>query len=165
MFVMNKRIKFSVRTLMVLVVTLLSLQAFSQAKTDTAKAAQPVFTAFMGMYSGKAKALSSDVKKLVNTNPTLKVKDAKGVEYKVMAFEVTWKRKEISDDIKSGKPKVVYYMVGADVKAAQLPELLRKQMSTDLQAGEEVALSNIVYFDPKTKVNRKATNEIVLSIL
>lgn len=162
---MNKQINFLMRTLLVVVAGMLCVQGFSQAKADTSKMASPVFTASMGMYAGKAKALSSDVKKLVNTNPTVKVKDAKGVEYKVVGFEVTWRRKEISDDIKTGKPKVVYYMVGADVKAAQLPELLRKQIASDLQASEELALSNILYFDPKTKVSRRATNEIVLSIL
>ena len=140
-------------------------QLCAQVKTDTTKNSKPVYTASLGFYTGAMKALSSDVKRLMTTNPVVKVKDAKGAEYKVVSFEVTWKRKEISDDIKSGKPKVVYYMVGADVKTNQLPEIFRQQIGTDVQPGEEVMLSNILYNDPKKKINYKASNSIVLTII
>lgn len=136
--------------------------AFAQVKADTAK---PVFTASMGMYNGTTKTLGTDVKKLVANNPTVKVKDAKSVEYKVIGFELTWKRKEMSDDVKTGKPKTVFYMVGTDVKGNQLPDIFRQQIGTSLQAGEEIMLGNILYYDPKKKVNAKAGNNITLNIL
>ena len=139
--------------------------SFCQIKADTTKVAKPLFTATVGIYSGTAKALNSDVKRLMTVNPVVKVKDSKGTEYKVVAFEVTWKRKEISEDLKSGKPKVVFYMVGADVKTNQLPDMLRQQISSNLQAGEEIMLTNILYTDPKKKINYKASNSITLTIL
>lgn len=138
---------------------------FAQVKKDTAKVVKPVFTASMGMYNGTAKALTADVKKLVAANPVIKVKDAKGVEYKVTAFEATWKRKEQSDDIKTGKQKTVFYMVGTDVRGNQLPDILRQQIGTGLQAGEEIMLNNILFFDPQKKLNAKAGNSITLNIL
>lgn len=158
------RCLFIILTAIVLA-TLQATPSCAQAKKDTAKSAKPLFTASLGFYSGTAKALSSDVKRLMTVNPIVKVKDAKGMEYKVVAFEVTWKRKELSDDIKSGKPRTVFYMVGADIKTNQLPEMFRQQISTGLQAGEEVMLSNILYIDPKTKTNYKAGNSIVLTIM
>ena len=100
----------------------------------------------------------------MSLNPIVKVKDAKGVEYKVVAFEITWKRKETSDDVRTGKPKTVYYMVGADVKSNQLPESWRTQISAGIQTGEEIAINGIVYNDPKKKTNYKAP-DILLTIL
>jgi hypothetical protein len=156
--------KYMVKLVTVLIAFHLVATGFSQAKPDTAKSGKPVFTASLGPYTG-GKALASDVKKLVGLNPTVKVKDAKGTEYKVIAYEITWKKKELSDDVNTGKPKQVFYMVGTDVKSNQLPEDWRSDIGTGVKAGEEITLASILFFDPKKKVNYKATNNIVLSIL
>ena len=97
-------------------------------------------------------------------NPVVKVKDTKGIEYKVISYEITWKRKELIDDIKTGKPKTVYYMVGTDVKSNQLPESWRTQISIGIKAGEEISFSNILFNDSKKKTNYKGP-DILLSIL
>jgi hypothetical protein len=162
---MSKQINLWLKMAVLAMVTLLYRPAFSQAKPDTAKGVKPVFTASMGMFNGTSKALGADVKRLVAANPVIKVKDAKGGEYKVVAFEVTWKRKELSDDVKTGKPKTVFYMVGTDVRGNQLPDILKQQIGSSLQAGEEVMLSNILYLDATKKINAKASNNITISIL
>lgn len=136
---------------------------FAQPKTDTAKNKKPLFTAYLGPYSG-GKAIIADLKKLMDLNPVIKVKDAKGTEYKVISFEITWKRKELNDDIRTGKPKTGYYMVGADIKSNQLPENWRTEISSGIRSGEELNVGNILYNDPKKKMNYKAP-DILLSIL
>ena len=98
-----------------------------------------VFTSFLGPCSG-GKALSGDIKKLMSLTPTIKVKDAKGVEYKVLSYQITWIKKEVSDDIKTGKPKPVFYMVGADVKSNLLPDAWRKEITAGIKAGEEIEI-------------------------
>ncbi len=160
---MQKRVFLLLKWPLLLLVSQLSCQLFAQPKTDTAKNAKPVFTSYLGPYS-VGKALNSDIKRLMSMNPVIKVKDTKGNEYKVISYEVTWKRKEMSDDFKTGKPKTVYYMVGTDVRSNQLPESFRTQISTDIKAGEELGFTNILYTDPKKKTNYKGP-DILISIL
>ena len=151
---------------MPLAILLLSAgSVFAQPKPDTAKTKtiKPVITSYMGPYSG-GKALSGDIKKLMSLNPPVKVKDAKGVEYKVISYEITWKKKELSDDIRTGKPKTVYYMVGADVKNNMLPESWRTEISAGIKAGEEIGISSILYNDPKKKMNYRAP-DILITVL
>lgn len=148
------------------VVLLLSANSiFAQPKPDTAKnkTVKPVITSYIGPYSG-GKALSGDIKKLMSLNPTVKVKDAKGIEYKVISYEITWKKKELSDDIRTGKAKTVFYMVGADVKSNLLPESWRTEINAGIKAGEEIGISNILYNDAKKKMNYKAP-DILIAIL
>ena len=147
------------------VLVLLIGTGFAQPISDTAKnkTVKPVITSYMGPYSG-GKALSGDIKKLMGLNPAVKVKDAKGVEHKVISYEITWKKKEISDDIRTGKPKTVFYMVGADVKSNLLPESWRTEINAGIKAGEEIGISNILYNDAKQKMNYRAP-DIVIAIL
>jgi hypothetical protein len=156
--------KHITKLILLLIGFLPAATVFSQTKPDTVKSSKPVFTASLGPYTG-GKALASDVKKLVGLNPIVKVKDAKGTEYKVIAYEITWKKKELSDDVNTGKPKQVFYLVGTDVKNNQLPEDWRSDIGAGVKTGEEITLASILFFDPKKKVNYKATNNIVLSIL
>lgn len=95
-------------------------------------------------------------KNLLTKNAAIKVKDQKGNEYEVVSFEVMWKRKDISDDDKTGTPKVIYYNVGETMKGNQFNKQWLNELAKSLQPGEEIYFSTILYFDPKKKSNYKA---------
>jgi len=131
-------------------------------KTDTSKAqAKPLPT--FGAYTNGSKAFVADLKRLLTTNPQLKLKDSKGVSYPVVSFDITWKKKETSDDFKTGKPVTVYTYSGGSLTGNQLTDGWREEISTYIQKGEEITFSTILYMDPKRKVNTKAPS-LVLSI-
>jgi hypothetical protein len=160
---MQKQSFYLLKTCATFALLLFILVTSAQPKTDTAKKIKPVVTSFLGPYS-VSKALASDVKRLMGVNPIVKVKDEKGVEYKVIFYEITWKKKEMSDDIKTGKPKPVFYMVGADVKSNVLPESWRTEIANGIKKGEEIAIGGIIYNDPKKRGNYKAP-DILITIL
>jgi len=130
-------------------------------KVDTAKA---TFTSTFGMYTDGSKAFASDIKRLLTVNPQVKVKDNKGVVYTVVSFELMWKKKEQSMDIKTGKPKTVSTMVGGDIKGNLITDAWKEEINGYLQKGEELSFGTILYFDPKRKVNVKAPS-IVITVL
>lgn len=152
---------FSLKLTFAFAAMLICAVAFSQVKSDTAK---PALKASIGPYAG-GKAVAADVKKLMSLNPPLKVTDAKGATFQVLSYEMTWKKIEQSEDVKTGKPKSVYYLVGTDVKSSQIPESWREQISNEVKKGEEITFSQIIYFDAKKKANFKLKSAITLSIL
>ena len=125
---------------------------------DTAKL---TFTSIFGMYVNGSKALVGDIKKMLTVNPQVKVKDSKGVFYTVVSFELMWKKKEQSVDVKTGKPKTVSTMVGGEIKGNLIPAAWKDEITTYLQKGEEISFGNVLYFDPKQKVNRKAPSILI----
>lgn len=130
---------------------------------DTSKT-KSIITASYGAYSNNSKVFVADLKRLLAVNPQLKLKDNKGANYQVVSFEITWKKKEISDDIRSGKQKTVYTYVGGDIKGNQLSESWRDEISKYIKKGEEITFETILYFDAKKKVKIKAPS-LVLSII
>ncbi|MES2777819.1 MAG: hypothetical protein V4722_26805 [Bacteroidota bacterium] len=148
---------------------LLSAMSYAQpaqkppaAKSDTSKGPLQLIPSF-GAYTNGSKAFAADIKRLLTVNPPLKLKDSKGVTYNIVSFEITWKKKDVSDDIRSGKQKTVYYYVGGDIKGAKLTDSWKEEISNYIQKGEELTFGTILYFDPKRKVNSKAPS-IVISI-
>jgi hypothetical protein len=154
------------------IITLLLLSIFTAAQpgkkpvvsnTDTAKGKLKL-TASFGAYTNSGKAFAADLKRLLNANPQLKLKDDKGIFYTVVSFEITWKKKDISDDIRSGKQKTVYYYVGGNIKGNVLTDSWKEEIKGFVQKDEEITFGTILYFDAKKKVNVKGPS-LVLTIL
>lgn len=160
------------KNLLATITALLFLSVFSFAQpvakpvvsnTDTAKGKLKL-TASFGAYTNGGKAFAADLKRLLNANPQLKLKDDKGVFYNVVSFEITWKKKDISDDIRSGKQKTVYYYVGGNIKGNVLTDSWKEEIKGFVQKDEEITFGTILYFDAKKKVNVKGSS-LVLTIL
>ncbi len=160
------------KNLLATITTLLLLSVFTYAQpvtkpvaanTDTAKGKLKLIASFSA-YTNGGKAFASDLKRLLNANPQLKVKDEKGVFYNVVSFEITWKKKDISDDIRSGKQKTVYYYVGGNIKGNVLTDSWKEEIKSFLQKDEEITFGMILYYDAKKKVNVKCP-PLVLTIL
>ena len=92
---------------------------------------------------------------------TYKVKDQKGNIYQVISFEVMWKRKDISDDEKTGKPKTVFYTVGATLNGNQFSKEWINEFTNYIKAGEQLFFDTILYFDPNKKANYKAPGFVI----
>ncbi|MEO7313239.1 MAG: hypothetical protein ABIX01_22830 [Chitinophagaceae bacterium] len=148
---------------------LLSIAGFAQprqkpapAKPDTSKGRLKLIPYF-GAYTDGSKAFATDLKRLLGVNPQLKLKDEKGAVYTVVSFEITWKKKDVSDDVRTGKPKTVYYFVGGDITGNNLTDSWREEISNFVQKGEEITFSTILYYDPRRKLNTRAPS-LVLDI-
>lgn len=82
----------------------------------------------------------------------LKVKDsASGVLFAVQGFRLGWRKKEASDDYKTGRRKVITTFNAVQVDGAKLPEAWQKEMNDALQATEEVLFEQIMVLHPVTK--------------
>ncbi len=82
----------------------------------------------------------------------LKVKDsASGVFFTVQSFRLGWRKKEASDDYKTGRRKVISTFNAVPVEGAKLPEAWQKEMNDALQATEEVLFEQILVIHPVTK--------------
>ena len=130
---------------------------------DTSKV-KPVLIPSFGAYTNGSKAFAADLKRLLTVNPLLKLKDGKGNVYNVVSFEILWKKKETSDDIRTGKQKTIFTYVGGDIKGSKLTESWRQEINTTLKKGEEITFGTILYFDPKRKANVRAPS-LVITIL
>lgn len=145
---------------------LLSGVSFCQnniSKGDSTKSKTKVNASF-GPYQNGSKAFAADIKKLLATNPELKVKDEKGNVCQVVSFEILWKKKDMSEDIRTGNQKTVYYFVGATIKAKQLPDNWKEEITNYIQKGEEISFNTIIYIDPQKKNNMRAPS-LTINIL
>ena len=131
-----------------------------KSKTDTG-AIKPKIVPSLGPWIDGSKAFAADVKKLLALNPQLSLKDEKGFPYKVLSYELTWKKKDISDDIRTGKQKTVFYYVGGTIEGNLVPDSWKEEISNFIQKGEELSFNTILYFDPKRKVTVKAPSLVV----
>jgi hypothetical protein len=122
---------------------------------DSSKKAN-VLTPSFGPYSNGSKAFATDIKRLLLTKPNIKLKDSKGTIYVVTSFELLWKKKDITDDIRTGKRKTVYQYAGGNVKGNALPDEWQKEINSFLQKGEEITFDKILYQDVVNKKTYKA---------
>jgi hypothetical protein len=82
----------------------------------------------------------------------LKVKDsASGVFFAVQGFRLGWRKKEASDDYKTGRRKVITTFNAVQVEGAKMPEAWQKEMNDALQPTEEVLFEQIMVLHPVTK--------------
>lgn len=115
---------------------------------DTLKS--PKFTVRFGPYTEANPALPDDLKKLLNTD--LIITDQRGQKWTPVAFRFIWNRKEINDDWKTGKRKIIMAPSIVEVDGtAKLPATWQKEMTDTLQSGEELIFERIIIEHPESK--------------
>ncbi len=120
----------------------------SKSATDTTK--HQLFTVKFGPYKLGMVVLAEDLKRLVNAE--LKVTDSLGVVWQPVTFRLGWRKRDYSDDIKTGKRKVGYFFNATEVlNSSKIPASWQQEMSEMLQPGEEVMFEEIIVQHPKTK--------------
>jgi hypothetical protein len=125
-----------------------TVSAKPKAAADTAKTVK--FTVAFGPYKKDMKPLVADFKRVLNAD--LKVTDQQGTAWTVVSYRLGWRRREFSDDARTGKRKIVYLYNGKDVNnASKIPADWQAEMNEFLQATEEILFEEIIVQHPKTK--------------
>ena len=116
-------------------------------KTDTSA---PGLVVKFGPYTDSSKTIVSAMKQLLKTE--LKVTDSKGGVYNIVSFDFAWRRKDFTDDFKTGIPKTIFIYNETNVKGdAHIPINWQKELLTSMQSQEELYFYNILAQNAKTK--------------
>ena len=145
----------------------LALTAAGQVTTVKPKPAKdtaaPRMVVKFGPYADSAKVPASTIKQIIKSE--LKITDVKGSVYNVIAYSLWWKRRDITDDFKTGVPKTIYLYNSVDVKAdPHVPLTWQDEIKGNLQSKEELRFDEILVQNVKTKKLYK-TNSLTLFIL
>ena len=123
------------------------------AARDTSKVI--TLKARFGPYDGTSPVVVENLKSMAGTK--LIVTDNKGVKWTVVAWRFGWNRKEISNDIRTGKRKWITNYYAVDVMESDtLPGSWQTEIKETLQKGEEITIEQIIAENPKTGEKRLA---------
>jgi len=103
-----------------------------------------------GPYADSSKVPAGVIKQIIKSD--LKITDNKGVVYTIIGFSFSWKRKDITDNFKTGTPKTIFLYNSVDVKAdTHVPASWQEEIKENVQAKEELRFDEILAQNPKTK--------------
>ena len=132
------------------------VSVIASAQTNVAKpkvgkdTSAPKLIVRFGPYSDSAKTVASAMKQLLKNE--LKVTDIKGGIYTVVKFSFAWRKKDITDDFKTGVPKTVFlYNETTVVGDSHIPAAWQKELQANLQSKEEIFFDEILVQNTKTK--------------
>jgi len=119
------------------------------AKTEILKPV--VFLVKFGPYKNNMQIVLTDIKRAVNTE--LKVTDsASGLAYQVISFRFGWRKKEPSDDYKTGKKKIITSFNAVDVyNNTRIPEAWQLELTESAKSTDEFLFEAIYVQHPTTK--------------
>lgn len=125
----------------------------TSAAGDTSTSKVITLKARFGPYDGSSPVVVENLKSLAGTK--LVVTDNKGTNWTVVAWRFGWNRKEMSNDIRTGKRKWItnYYAVEV-LESDTLPTAWQTEIKETLQKGEEISIEQIIAENPKTKEKR-----------
>ena len=144
-----------VKSLLVLVVVLLcnNLQA-QNTKPATSKTFQkftpPKLTTALGIRTDSAVVEREEALQLV-TLP-LKITDAKKNVYTISSYQVTYKRKAVTEDEETGKVSPIMSNVSQLFKETPLPALWKNILTEQMRPGEELYFFDIIVKDAQGRV-------------
>lgn len=149
--------RFMKSILSLFVLALLSTGAMGQANKSVPKQKadstqkRVVLKAKFGPFGQGSDVLVSDFKVIVGGD--LKVLDSvSGTAWKVVKYRLGWRRKEMSDDYRTGKKKILFNYTATDVyESSKLPAAWQNEMKANIQATEEVSFESIFVQHPVTK--------------
>lgn len=140
-----------------LVIAVISVGAFGQAgkqapkpKADTTSK-RIVLKAKFGPFGHGSDVFVTDFK--VMAGGELKVVDSvSGTQWKVVRYRLGWRKREASDDYRTGKKKLIYNFVATEVyDSNKIPSAWQNEMKANLQPTEEVSFETIYVQHPVTK--------------
>jgi hypothetical protein len=128
----------------------------SIAQTNVAKpkvvkdTSAPKLVVKFGPYADSSKTVVSAMKQLLKNE--LKVTDNKGGIYSIVKFNFAWRKKDVTDDFKTGIPKTIFlYNETSVVGDAHIPDSWQKELQQNLQSKEELFFDEILAQNTKTK--------------
>jgi hypothetical protein len=111
---------------------------------------QPKLIVQFGPYKDSSKTLVPAMKQILKNE--LKITDAKGGMYKVVKFSFAWRKKDITDDFKTGIPRSIYVYNETSITGdAHIPPSWQKELQGALQSKEELYFYEILAQNIKTK--------------
>lgn len=120
-------------------------------KLTAADTAMPKMQVRFGPYKHGMQVLISDWKLALNA-PLVVTDTATGTALQVVSFRFGWRKKEFSDDIKTGKRKIIANFQAVDVyDSPRIPEAWQAEMKEYVQSKEELMFEAIIVQHPKTK--------------
>jgi len=103
-----------------------------------------------GPYTDSSKTIVSAMKQLLKNE--LKVTDNKGGVYTIISFQFAWRKKDITDDFKTGVPKTIFLYNETSITGdAHIPASWQKELQANLQSKEELFFDEILAQNVKTK--------------
>lgn len=137
---------------------------FCQTTKPVAAAKPIVLKLKLGPFDGKNKAFAADLKKALGLEVNV-VDSATGTKWTLIRYSLGWKQKDFTDDVNTGQHKPIFtYNAVTVLESAKIPEAWQKEMTDNLQAGEQVMIDQVLAQDPKTKKVREVRS-IVISVL
>lgn len=139
--------------LLCMVSSILNVNAQVNAAQKTTKPI--VLIAKLGPFDGKNISLLADVKKAVKLNVSV-TDSATGTKWNLIRFRLSWKQKDVTQDINSGATKNIFtYNSVTILQNATIPVAWQKELEDNLQSGEEILIEEILAQDPQTKKVRE----------
>lgn len=110
-----------------------------------------VFLVKFGPYKNNMPIVLTDLKRALNTE--LKVTDsATGLAYQVISFRLGWRKKEPSDDYKTGKKKIITSFNAVDVyNNTRIPAAWQTELSENAKSTDELLFEAIYVQHPTSK--------------
>mgnify|MGYP001187689127 CR=1 FL=1 len=112
------------------------------------------FTVRFGPYTRDAKVLADDARKL--TQAPLVVTGTDNQSWTVLSFRFGYRQRDVNDDARTGKRKLIYTFNATDVQGPRLPQVWQQELADKLIPTEELWFEEIFVQHPKTKVTMKA---------
>lgn len=137
----------------------IGMESNSQPPKPTPAAASKklVLTPKFGAYTDSSKPFATDLKQIMKAE--LRVTDNTGTVWTIVTYRLGWRKKEMSDDYKTGQRKTVNTFNAVTVdNSGKIPEGWQKELSENLQAGEQLLFEEIIAQDPKTKKMMKVSS-------
>lgn len=122
---------------------------FSQQESTTTKFKPPVVKTYLGTRAGTVKVEKQEAAQLAGL--PLKVTDDKGAEYRLRYYQFVYKRKDSFENLKTGRPEVVYNTVGQSFYETPLPKVWVDNIRRQLKAGEELYFFDLLAEDKSNK--------------
>ena len=142
-----------------MIMLLFSMMVSAQTNVAKPKVAKdtsaPKLVVKFGPYTDSSKTIISAMKQLLKNE--LKVTDSKGNAYTIVKFNFAWRKKDITDDFKTGIPKIIFIYNEISVDSdAHIPASWQKELQASLQSKEELFFDEILVQNTKTKKLVKA---------
>lgn len=104
----------------------------------------------LGPFGDSSKVLVSVAKQLVHT--PLKVIDNKGGTYQVVAFTFAWRKKDSTDNLKTGASSIIFtYNATSILGTDTIPATWQQELKAFMQPKEEILFDEILVQHLKTK--------------
>ncbi len=142
--------------------------ASAQAKPRPVSVAAPkekkvVLETRFGSYANGSKPALVDFKKNLEKAALFVIDSVSKQQWKVISYQLYWNKREISDNLKTGKSEIIQNLVGTTVhNADKIPAAWIEEMKENLRQNEVVSFERIIVQNNTTKKNQLAPSILLV---